>query len=123
MQLDAFVEAARRKEEQESKRGKEIAKEEVVPEPDPILNEEPFLKAIKALGGKALEGVPLFNGKMDIDAVMDWIDGMENHFECEGVSEEQKVKVVKSRLRGSALTRWKYVQDERISMGKTPIAN
>lgn len=46
---------------------------------------------------------------------------MENDFECEGVSEAQKVKFYKSRLRGSTLTWWKYVQDERISMGKTPI--
>ena len=51
------------------------------------------------------------------------MDGMENYFECEGVSEEQKVKVVKSSLRGLVLTWWKYVQDERINMGKTPIAN
>lgn len=50
-------------------------------------NEEPFLKAIKSLRGKALEGVSLFSGKMDIDVVMDWIDGMENHFEYEGLSE------------------------------------
>ena len=54
------------------------------------MNEETFLKAIKALGGKDLEGVSLFSGKMDIDAVMDWINVMENHFECEGVSEAQK---------------------------------
>ena len=70
-----------------------------------------------------MEGVPLFNGKMDIDAVMDWLDGMENHFECEGVSKAQKVKVAKSRLKGSSLTWWKYVQDERINMGKNHIAN
>ena len=81
------------------------------------------MKAIKALRGKALEGVPLFSGKMDIDAVIDWIDGMENHFECEGVIEAQKVKVAKSRLRGSTLAWCKYVQDERISMGKKPLAN
>lgn len=31
--------------------------------------------------------------------------------------------MVKSRLRDSTLTWWKYVQDERVDMGKTPIAN
>ena len=51
-----------------------------------------------------MEGVPLFSGKMDIDVLMDRIDGMENHFECEGVSEAQTIKVEKSRLRGLTLT-------------------
>lgn len=31
--------------------------------------------------------------------------------------------MAKSRLRGSDLTWWKYVKDERIDMGKKPIAN
>lgn len=55
---------------------------------------------------------------MEIDSVMDWLDGMENHFECKGVSGAQKVKVAKSRHRGSALTWWKYVEDKMISMGQ-----
>jgi hypothetical protein len=66
-----------------------VAEEDIVLEPDPILQQEPFLKAIKALGGKGLEGVPHFSGKMDIDAVMDWLEGMENHFECEAILEAQ----------------------------------
>ena len=48
---------------------------------------------------------------------------MEKKFECEGVTKEQEVKVAKSRLRGSALTWWKYVQYEKIRMGKKPIEN
>lgn len=47
--------------------GKEkvVAIEDEVPEPDPILLEEPFLRALKDMGGKSLEGVPLFSGKME----------------------------------------------------------
>ena len=121
--MDEVGDASKKKKEESKGKGKMIAEEDVVPEPYPILNEEPFLKAIKDLGGKALEGVPLFSGKMDTNAVMDLIDVMENHFDYEGVSEAQKVKVAKSRLRGLALTWWKCVQDERISMGNKYIAN
>ena len=39
------------------------------------------------------------------------------------MAEAQKVKVTKSRLRGSTITWWKYVQDERVSEGKKLIAN
>ena len=56
-----------------SEKGKAIAKEDVVLELDPSIQEEPFLKAIKALSGKALEGVPVFACKMDIELVMEWI--------------------------------------------------
>ena len=81
-------------------KGKAIAEEDVIPEPNPPIQEELFLKAIKALSGKALEGVPVFAGKMDTELVMEWIEGMENHFDCEGISKAQKMKVSKSQLRG-----------------------
>ena len=41
----------------------------------------------KALGGKVLEGIPIFSEKMDLEVVMESIEGVENHFECEGISE------------------------------------
>ena len=110
-------------EAESSSKGEVVAEEDVIPEPDPPIQEEPFLKAIKALSGKALEGVPVFAGKMDTELVMEWIEGMENHFDCEGVTEAEKVKVAKSRLRGAALTWWKFLQEERKREGKKPIAN
>ena len=60
---------------------------------------------------------------MFTELVMEWIEGMENHFECEVVTKAKKVKVAKSRLRGSALTWWKYLQEEREKMGKKLIEN
>lgn len=118
--VDRVKDKMEQKEEQEAKE-KEIELEEEAPTPDPVIPEEPFLKALKAINSKALEGIPLFSGKMDPDLIMDWIGGMENHFECDGVSNAQKVKVAKSRLRGSALTWWKFVQTERGKEGKSPI--
>ena len=80
------------------------------------------MKELKSLSGKRLEGIPLFSGKMEENLVMDWIEGMENHFECDGVTEAQKVKVSKSRLRGSTLTWLKFIQTEREKEGKQPIS-
>ena len=54
--------------------------EDEVPTPYPILIEEPFLKALKAMSGKELEVISLFSGKMEPNLVMDWKEGMENHF-------------------------------------------
>ena len=78
--------------------------EEETPTPDLVLLEEPFLKVIKEINSKSLEGTPLYSGKMDLDLIMEWIEGMENHFECDGVFDAEKFKVAKSRLRGTALT-------------------
>lgn len=55
IRLEVVVDVAKGKEGEINDRGNEIAKEDVVLERDPILNEEPFLKATKAIGGKALK--------------------------------------------------------------------
>lgn len=55
--------------------GKGWRKEEEA-KPDPTLIEEPLLKALKAMSGKVIEVVPLINGKMEANLVMDWIEGM-----------------------------------------------
>ena len=79
------------------------------------------MKAIKAINIKALEGISLFSGKMDPDLIMERIEGMENQFECGGVFDAQKVKVARSRLRGTTLTWWKFVQTKSEKEGKGPI--
>lgn len=107
--LEELFEEAKNKDEEIGSSEKQKAKvneEDIIPEPYPPLNEEPFLKAIKALGEKLIEGIPFFNGKMYMNIVMEWIEGMENNFECEGIIETEKVKVEKSRLRGHTLTWW-----------------
>lgn len=81
-------------------KGKNQIEEDIELEPNPPLVEEPFLKVLKALSGKAIEGIPMFTGRMDAELVMEWIEGMENHFECDEITEAQKVKIAKSRLRG-----------------------
>ena len=67
---------------------KVIDENDVILESNPPVQDEPFLRAIKASSRKALEGVPPFNGKMDTKLVMKWIKCIEDHFECEGIIEE-----------------------------------
>ena len=46
--------------------------EDEIPELDLSLGKgEPFLRALKALGGKSLENVSLFHGKMDAEVVLE----------------------------------------------------
>ena len=98
--------------------------EDEIPKPNPPLDEkEPFIKSIKDFGGNSLEDVSLFHGKMDVEVVLEWTKSIENYFECEGTTKDQKVIFAKSKLKGQELTWWKFVQEERESEGKKPIAN
>ena len=103
----------------------EMEEEEDVPndEEDEISeNEKPFFKALKALGGKTVE-LPMFIEKMDAELVLEWIEALENHFECEKVPESQQVKLAKSRMKGAALTWWNFVQEERVKEDKRKICS
>lgn len=48
--------------------------------------------------------MPTYNGKMDANIVIDWIEYLENYFECEETPKIQKVKITKSKLRGATIT-------------------
>ena len=47
--------------------------------------------------------MPFISVKMEPNMVMEWIKIIENHFECEGISKAQKVKVYESQIREVAL--------------------
>ena len=70
-----------------------------------------------------MDNLLVFQGKINAEVLLERIESIENHFECEGITEAQKVKVVKSKLRGQALTWQKFVQEERKTEVKKPIAN
>ena len=40
---------------------------------------------------------------MELEVVLDWIEGLENHFECDGIIEAQKVKFSKAKGLGCEL--------------------
>ena len=74
--LEEVAKETKKKEQygESSAKGKEkIIEEDIVLTVDPQLIEESFLKSIKALGHKALERIPLFGGKMDLELVMECI--------------------------------------------------
>ena len=57
-----------------------------------------FIEALERVGKKDAKGdLPIFLGKMDADAVVDWIEALNNHFECENIAEKDKVKIAKSK--------------------------
>ena len=52
------------------------------------MQEEDFPKEIKEMSGNSPKGITLFIVKMNSELVMECIEGMENHFDCEWIKED-----------------------------------
>ena len=49
---------------------------------------------------------------------MDWIEALDNHFECDKTLENEKVKISKAKLKGPTLSWWNFLQNERLDENK-----
>ena len=54
-----------------------------------------------------------FDGDMEPEAFLDWIDSIESYFDWKEVPTEKKVKLAGAKLRGQASTWWKHYQNDR----------
>ena len=65
--------------------------------------------------------LPLYNGKIDLEATMDWVDAPNSLFDCDDILENQSVKIAMSRLKGFSLTWWNLIQDDKMKNEKSPV--
>jgi hypothetical protein len=80
-----------------------------------------LLKEVSILGGRAKIEVPMYEGNLDAEELLDWITSMDRHFDYEDFDEEKKVKQAVTRLKGYAALWWDELQVERRSKGKQRI--
>ena len=85
------------------------------------LEQRPLLQALERVGAKGGD-IPMFYGKLNPDECLDWIEALDNHFECDCIPPSQRVKIAKAKLKGPALTWWNFVQNERLEEGKEHIS-
>ena len=67
--------------------------------------------------------VPTYQGGLDANELLDWINEMDKFFDYDETNEEKKVKFVVTILKGYASLWWNGVQTERRNQGKVPIKN
>lgn len=82
-----------------------------------------FLKNVFGSSLKSRSEVPVYEGNLDPEELINWINEMEKSFDYEEMAEERKVKFVVTRLKGHASLWWDGVQIERRRLGKHPIKN
>jgi hypothetical protein len=81
-------------------------------------SKEHLLREVDRLGGRTKIEVPMYEGNLDSEELLDWIISMDKYFDYEDVDEEIKVRHVVNRLKGHAALWWDELQAERRSKGK-----
>jgi hypothetical protein len=65
--------------------------------------------------------IPMYEGNLDVEELLDWIRDLDKHFDYKNVEEDKKFKHVVSRLKGHATLWWDELQASRCCKGKQKI--
>jgi hypothetical protein len=85
--------------------------------------EERLLRAVVKLRARAKIEIPMYEGNLDAEELLDWIRSIGKYFDYEDVDEKKKVRHVVNKLKGHATLWWAELQAERRSKGKQKIKN
>ena len=67
--------------------------------------------------------VPMYEGNLNVEELMDWIIALAKYFDFEEIKDKKKVKYVSTRLKRYASIRWDELQIHRERRGKSKIKN
>jgi hypothetical protein len=81
------------------------------------------MRVVVKLGVRAKIEVPMYEGNLDVEELLDWIRSMDKYFDYEDVDEEKRVRHDVTRLKGHVTLWWDELQGERRSEGKQKIKN
>jgi hypothetical protein len=97
----------------------EVEREEEVVAEDAA--NECLMKAIAWMGAKAKMDIPVYEGNLDAEELLDWIRALDTYFDYEDVEEDKKVRHAITRLKGHATLWWDELQADRRYKGKQKI--
>jgi hypothetical protein len=99
--------------EAEAEREEEVAAEDA--------SNECLIKAITRMGAREKMDIPVYEGNLDAEELLDWIRALDTYFDYADVEEDKKVKHAVTRLKGHAALWWDELQDDRHWKGKKKI--
>jgi hypothetical protein len=74
---------------------------------------EQLLRLVTKVGARPKMEVPMYEGNLNVEEFLDWINAMDKYFDYEDIDEEKKVKHVVTRLKGHATLWWDELQADR----------
>jgi hypothetical protein len=80
-----------------------------------------LFRDVARLGAREKMEIPMYEGNLDVEELLDWIRDLDKYFDYEDVEEEKKVKHAVTRLKGHATLWWDEVQVDRRCKGKQKI--
>jgi hypothetical protein len=85
--------------------------------------EEQIVIMVIKFGSRPKMEVPMYEGNLNVDELLEWIHSMDKYFDCEEVEEDEKVKHAMTRLKGHVALCWDELQANRRRKGKSKIKN
>jgi hypothetical protein len=93
--------------------GEEVAVEDAA--------DERLFRVVARIGAREKMDIPVYEGNLDVEELLDWIRALDKYFDYEDVEEDKKVKHVVTRLKGHATLWWDELQADRRCKGKQKI--
>jgi hypothetical protein len=81
-------------------------------------SKELLMKDVVKLGAREKLHIPIYEGNLDVEELLDWTRSMDKYFDYEDVDEEKKVRHDVTRLKWHASLWWDELQDDRRRKGK-----
>jgi hypothetical protein len=82
---------------------------------------ECLFRDVARIGARAKMEIPMYEGNLDVEELLDWIRALDKYFDYEDVKEDKMVKHVVTRLKGHAALWWDELQADRCCKGKQKI--
>jgi hypothetical protein len=79
---------------------------------------ERLIRAISRMSLKTKMDIPVYEGSLNAEELLDWIRALDTYFDYEDVEEDKKVRHAVTKLKGHAALWWDELQVDRHSKGK-----
>jgi hypothetical protein len=82
-----------------------------------------LIKVVSRIGARARMEIPMYEGNLEVEELLDWVSAMDKYFDYEDIEEDKMVKHAVKRLKGHATLWWDELQAEHRRNGKQKIKN
>jgi hypothetical protein len=82
---------------------------------------ERLIRAIARMSSKTKMDIPVYEGSLNAEELLDWIRALDTYFDYEDIEEDKKVRHAVTKLKGHAALWWDELQADRRSKGKQKI--
>jgi hypothetical protein len=83
--------------------------------------DERLFRVVARIGAREKMDIPVYEGNLDVEELLDWIRALDKYFDYEDVEEDKKVKHAVTRLKEHVTLWWDELQADRHCKGKHKI--